>query len=154
MDLQQVLIRSASQNDLEAIVYLLQEDVLGSAREKFQLPLPQAYKEAFLKISQDPNAVLAVAEWDGRVIGTFQLNFSTHLTYQGSTIAQISGVRVSLSLRGQKVGEKMMSWAVTQAKNRGCHSIQLTTDKSRKDAHRFYQRIGFNSTHEGMSLLI
>lgn len=147
-----VQFRLATQRDLPAIVQMLAEDDLGSQRERFETPLPQAYYTAFEAIENDPNHEMIVAELDGEVIGTLQLMFLPSISYQGGTRAQVESVRVAEGLRGQGIGAEMMKWAIERARQRGCHLMQLTSHKSREDAHRFYERLGFTKSHIGMKI--
>ena len=147
-----VQFRLATREDIPAIVQMLAEDELGAQRERFEIPLPQMYYEAFEAIERDPNQELVVAELDGEVIGTLQLMFLPSLSYQGGTRAQVESVRVVQRLRGQGIGAGMMQWAIERARQRGCHLMQLTSHKSRKDAHRFYERLGFSLSHVGMKI--
>ena len=146
-------IRPALREDVFAIVGFLADDILCAQREDFKDPLPHSYYEAFDKISSDHNQELMVLEdEDGRVIGTFQLSFLPYLTYQGGIRAQIEAVRIHKAERGKGLGEKVFLWAIERARNRGAHLIQLTTDKQRPDAIRFYEKLGFKASHEGMKL--
>lgn len=145
-------IRAARRDDLSAIVRLLADDTLGRSRETFAEPLPDAYTEAFAKIDADPDNALIVAEDDGAIIGVLQLTFIPHLTYRGGTRAQIEGVRVDGAYRGKGIGRILFEWAIARARDRGCHVVQLTADKQRPDAHRFYESLGFKASHEGMKL--
>jgi len=144
--------RLATREDLPAIVRLLAEDELGAQRERFEIPLPQAYYGAFEAIDADPNNELVVAEIDGEVVGTLQLMYLPSLSYQGGTRAQIESVRVAQGLRGRGIGAGMMKWAIERARQRGCHLMQLTTHNSREDAHRFYERLGYTKSHIGMKM--
>ena len=144
--------RLATREDVPAIVQMLAEDQLGAQRERFETPLPQPYYDAFDVIDMDPNQELVVAELDGEVVGTLQLMFLPSLGYQGGTRAQVESVRVVQRLRGQGIGADMMGWAIERARQRGCHLMQLTSHASRKDAHRFYERLGFNLSHVGMKI--
>jgi GNAT superfamily N-acetyltransferase len=117
-------------------------------------PLPKAYTDAFAAITADPNHELLVADRDGAVIGVLQLSFVPSLTWQGRWRAMVEGVRVSAAARGGGVGRAMMEEAIRRARARGCHQLQLTTHKSRVDAHRFYERLGFRASHEGMKLAL
>ncbi|GIW24789.1 GNAT family N-acetyltransferase [Meiothermus sp.] len=146
------LIRRANRADVPEIVRLLADDPLGQTREAFTDPLPESYYRAFEAIEADPNQFLAVVEQGGRVVGTFQLSFIPGLSRQGAWRAQLEAMRIEYSLRKQGLGQVVMEWAMEYAKARGCTLMQLTTDKTRKDAHRFYQRLGFISSHEGMKL--
>ena len=145
-------IRQAKKDDVAEIVRMLAEDELGSKRENYQLPLPETYYDAFRAIVADSNQWLVVAEMDERVIGTLQMTILPYLTYQGGERAQIEAVRVDKEFRDQGVGAKMIEWAVQKAQAEGCHLVQLTTDKKRPEALKFYERLGFRPTHEGMKL--
>lgn len=147
-----VQYRLATRNDLPAIVRMLAEDDLGAQRERYETPLSQPYVEAFEAINRDPNHELIVAEMDGDVIGTLQLMFLPSISYQGGMRAQVESVRVAKKLRGQGVGAQMMKWTLERARQRGCHLMQLTTHRSREDAHRFYERLGFTKSHIGMKI--
>ncbi len=144
--------RPATRNDLPEIVRMLADDPLGSQRERFSDPLPDSYYTAFDAISTDANNELIVAENDGAVVGVLQLTFIPYLTFQGSWRALIENVRVSAKVRGQDIGTALLHWAIARAEKRGCRMVQLTTDKSRVDAKRFYEKLGFHATHEGMKL--
>jgi ribosomal protein S18 acetylase RimI-like enzyme len=146
--------RSARREDLRDIVALLADDPLGAQRERLVDPLPDAYLHAFAAIDADPNQDLVVAERDGRVVGVLQLTFIASLTWQGSSRALIEGVRVAAAARGMRIGEALVREAIERARRHGCRIVQLTTDRSRTDAHRFYERLGFRATHVGMKLHI
>ncbi len=146
-------IRQATISDLTAIVQLLADDELGKTRENFQLPLPDVYLQAFAKIDADPYQHLLVVEGvDGTIIGTMQLSFIPYLTYQGGLRAQIEAVRIQKEHRGSGLGTKMFQYAIDLAKAKGAHVLQLTTDKKRPQAKRFYESLGFVASHEGMKL--
>jgi GNAT superfamily N-acetyltransferase len=146
----QVSFREAKRDDIPAIVGLLADDPLGSTRETPGEELPEAYWTAYEAIDRDPNNMLIVAEIDGRVAGTLQLTYIPSLTYTGGERAQIEGIRVAAEQRGHGVGQKLIAWVVEQARARGCRVVQLTTDRQRPDAIRFYQKIGFVPSHMGM----
>lgn len=147
-----LIFRMAKRTDLPLIVRMLADDELGSRREKLVDPLPESYYAAFRKIDGDPNHELVVADLNGEVIGTLHLMFLPSLSFQGRLRAQVESVRVDSRCRSQGVGRKMMLWAIERAKERGAHVVQLTTHLSRKDAHRFYERLGFKGSHLGMKL--
>ena len=147
-----VSFRLARQADVPAIVRMLAEDELGSQRERFETPLPQAYYTAFEAIQADPNQELIVAELAGEVIGTLQLMYLPSLSYQGGTRTQVESVRVTQGLRNKGIGAEMMKWAIERARQRGCHLMQLTSHKSRTEAHRFYEKLGFTKSHIGMKI--
>ena len=145
--------RKAQRPDVPYIVQLLANDKLGQLREDFRDPLPETYYQAFDRINTDPNQELTVIENDaGEVIGTLQLTFIPYLTYQGGTRAQIEAVRIREDQRGQGLGEKLFRWAIARAEEKGAHVLQLTSDKKRPDAIRFYEKLGFTASHEGMKL--
>jgi len=152
MDEQQLLFRQASRQDLGAIVRLLADDPLGSKREEYTIPLLPGYVQAFEAISNDPNNELVVAELAGEVVGVLQLTFIPYLTYKGGWRALIEGVRVSAPWRSAGIGRRLFHWAIGRARHRGCHVVQLTSDKTRPQAIRFYESLGFVASHEGMKL--
>ena len=145
-----VRIRPATREDVPAIVRMLADDPLGATRERYEDPLPAEYWSAWEAIERDPNQALIVAEVDGEAAGVLQLTFIPGLTRLGSWRALVEGVRIDRARRGAGLGEIMFRWAIDEAKRRGCRLIQLTTDKQRPDAHRFYERLGFVASHEGM----
>ncbi|MDR4315271.1 N-acetyltransferase GCN5 [Niallia circulans] len=144
--------RLAVLQDLDQIVAMLADDVLGSKRERYEQPLPASYLQAFQAIAEDPNNELVVACFGIEVVGVQQITFTPYITHQGGWRATIEGVRTASSVRGKGVGTQLINWAIERAKERGCHLIQLTTDKQRPDALRFYERLGFQATHEGLKM--
>lgn len=144
--------RLATKTDLPAIVKMLADDPLGAKREAFQWPLPASYERAFAIIASDPQQELTVAELGTEIVATFQLSFIQYLSYQGSIRAQIESVRVKSSHQGKGIGNTVFQYAIQRAKDRGAHILQLTTDKKRPDAKRFYEALGFIDSHEGMKL--
>ena len=148
----EILFRIATKADLPSIVRLLADDDLGSQREKNEDPLPESYYVAYEKINEDPNHELTIAETNGQVIGTFHLMFLPSISYQGGLRAQVESVRIDTRYQSRGIGSQMMRWAIERAKARGAYVVQLTTHKSREDAHRFYERLGFKGTHLGMKL--
>ena len=147
-----MIIRKAEHNDLSAIVELLANDELGRLRESFGTPLPGEYLKAFDKINSDLNQELVVmVNKSDVVIGTLQLSFIQYLTYRGGIRAQIEAVRVHENYRNKGIGQKLFQWAIDRAKQKGAH-VQLTTDKKRKSALKFYEKLGFIASHEGMKL--
>jgi ribosomal protein S18 acetylase RimI-like enzyme len=148
-----MIIRRAKQADLSAIVELLANDKLGRLRENFKKPLPKLYLEAFDKINSDQNQELVVmASKSGSIIGTLQLSFIQYLTYLGGIRAQIEAVRVHENYRNKGIGQELIEWAIKRSKQKGAHVVQLTTDKKRKSALKFYDKLGFIASHEGMKL--
>jgi GNAT superfamily N-acetyltransferase len=147
-----LLFRRARSEDLPLIVRMLADDPLGAKREADVSPLPESYRLAFDAIDRDPNNELVVAEIDGRVIGVLQMTFIPYITYQGSWRALIEGVRIASEVRSGGVGRRMFEWAIERARQRKCRLVQLTSDKARPDAIRFYQNLGFIASHEGLKL--
>ncbi len=147
-----VRFRRAQLSDLEAIVALIAEDSLGMGRESAAPTVAPEYVAAFEAISEDPNQFMAVAEDEGEVIGCMQITFIPGLSRKGAWRGQLESVRVASRLRGQGIGEEFFRWAIGKCQERGCGLVQLTTDKTRKDALRFYERLGFVASHNGMKL--
>lgn len=147
-----VSYRKATKRDLTTIVGLLADDPLGSQREDASSPLNKGYLTAFEAINTDTNNALYVAEHCGKVIGVLQLTFIPYLTYQGSWRALIEGVRVHQDYRSLGVGKNFVQWTIEQARERGCLLVQLTSDKARPEAIRFYELLGFKTSHEGLKL--
>ncbi len=148
-----IKIRKANGDDLLQIIRILAGDKLGKLREEFAEPLPEFYITAFEKIDKNPSQLLLVAEDEtGQVVGTMQLTFIQYLTYRGGLRAQAEAVFVREDFRGKGVGSKLMKYAIDQSKLRGAHLIQLTTDKQRPEAVKFYEKLGFKASHEGMKL--
>ena len=145
-------IRPALRADLPEIVRMLADDDLGSQRERCTDPLPGSYYAAFDQMDGSPYFEWVVGELDGRVVATLQLIFIPSLSYQGGLRAQVESVRVDAPLRDQGIGKKMMEWALERARQRGAHIMQLSTHKTRADAHRFYERLGFSGSHIGMKI--
>jgi GNAT superfamily N-acetyltransferase len=146
------VIRLATREDLPAIVRLIADDGLGRGREELSDTVSACYAEAFAAIEADPNNEIAVMELDGAVIGCLQLTYIPGLSRKGAWRAQIESVRIATHLRGQGLGRKFFEWAIARAKDKGCALVQLTTDKSRAEAYRFYESLGFTASHEGMKL--
>lgn len=153
MNSHSLLFRSATLSDLPEIVRMLAEDPLGSKREHYSSPLLPAYTHAFQSIESDPNneIVLAVNQNDD-LLGFLQLTYIPNLTYQGRWRAMIEGVRVHAEQRSRGIGQALVEYAIECARKRGCLMVQLTSDKSRAEALRFYTLLGFKATHEGFKL--
>ncbi len=148
----QMNIRLAVSEDIEAIRALLADDELGKQREDLSDSGLAKYSEAFEKIQNDPGNDLYIAKLNGRLVGTFQLTWIPYLSRAGSLRCLIEAVRVATDFRDRGIGEVMMKFAIRTAKDRNCALVQLTTDKTREKAHRFYERLGFESSHIGMKL--
>ncbi len=150
-----VVLRRALAEDVTAIVDLIAADQLGATRDGAQTAEDlAAYQRAFRAIDDDPAQLLVVAQAGREVVATMQLSFIPGLARRGALRAQIEAVRVSEAYRGGGLGAAMFSWAIEEARRRGCALVQLTTDKSRTAAHRFYERLGFVASHEGMKLAL
>lgn len=146
------MFREAVADDLEALVHMLADDELGSQREDVSVPLDPNYLSAFESICGDPNNELIVVESSGDIIGMLQLTFIPYLTYKGSWRCLIEGVRIRRDARGQGLGTRFFEWAIDHAKQKECHMVQLTSDKQRPEALKFYENLGFKATHEGFKL--
>ncbi len=145
-------IRRATEADLPAIVRMMADDKLGQLREQATDPLPPAYYRAFAAIDADSNQELMVGEIAGVIVATLQLTVIPYLAYCGGIRAQVESVRVASALRGQGLGQQLLQWSIARARERGCHMLQLTTNATRAEAHRFYTRLGFVPSHVGMKL--
>ena len=143
-------IRPAVVADLGAIVAMLADDPLGATRETPDDLRP--YIDAFTVVQADPNQMLVVAEVDGVVVATMQITYVPGLSRRGATRATVESVRVATRTRGAGIGAQLLEWAIAAARERGAALIQLTSDRSRTDAHRFYERLGFEATHLGFKL--
>lgn len=145
--------RKAKKEDVLKIVEMIADDELGKKRENFQNPIPKEYLKAFEKINTDENQELIVVENENlEIIGTLQLSFIQYLTYRGGIRAQIEAVRIRKDQRGIGLGKKMFEWAIKRAKDKKAHLLQLTTDKKRPKAIKFYEDLGFISSHIGMKM--
>ncbi|MEU8251424.1 GNAT family N-acetyltransferase [Nonomuraea sp. NPDC048916] len=144
------VFRTATAEDVPAIVAMLADDPLGAKREGD--PADERYLKAFARIDADPYDELIVAERDGEVVGTMQLTYLASLSRLGAERCQIESVRVAATTRGEGLGRRMIQWGVDRARSRGCVMVQLTSDKTRAGAHRFYDSLGFTASHEGYKL--
>ncbi|SNS26089.1 GNAT family N-acetyltransferase [Antarctobacter heliothermus] len=140
-------IRLAQQADLPALIALYADDDIGQTRE-WTTP-DHAYQSAFDAIDADPNHLLLVGEMEGVIAATLLLSFIPGLSRHGAWRAQIEAMRVARALRGQGLGQMLLDWAVDTARRRGCTLVQLTSDRRRSEAHRFYESAGFSPTHFG-----
>jgi ribosomal protein S18 acetylase RimI-like enzyme len=148
-----ITIRLARRDDVPVIVGMLADDRLGSARERIEDPLPDSYFIAFEKVERDPSLTLVVAE-DGEdaVVGCLQLCILPGLSSQGASRGLIEDVRVASHCRSRGIGEKMVRWAIAEARAQGCILVELLTHQTRVDAQRFYERLGFQRSHVGMTM--
>ena len=149
-----MLLRRALERDLPALLRLLADDQLGAARETTSGALPAAYQAAFAAIDADPAHLLVAGEQAGEIVATMQLSLLPGLARRGATRMQIEAVRVGVDARGHGLGQAMLEWAIAEAHRRGCALVQLTSDRRRTDAHRFYARLGFVASHEGFKLAL
>jgi len=148
-------LRPARIDDVRAIVELLAADQLGATRDGADDDEGlEPYRRAFEAIDADPAHLLIVAESGGEIVATMQLSFLPGLARRGALRAQIEAVRVRVDQRGSGLGGELMIWAIEEARRRGCALVQLTSDKRRTDAHRFYERLGFVASHEGFKLAL
>ena len=144
--------RPGRREDLEALVRLLADDFLGEKREEFTLPLPAGYQRALDAILEDPNNEILVACRAAEVVASLQVTYTPSLSYRGSWRATIESVRTARALRGRGIGTAFLRWTLDRVRARGCRIVQLSTNKHRPDAKRFYERLGFHASHEGMKL--
>jgi ribosomal protein S18 acetylase RimI-like enzyme len=148
-----VCIRRARRDNVPAIIAMLADDKLGSARERVEDPLPPSYYRAFETVDRDPNIQLVVAEdGEGVVVGCLQLCVLPGLSSQGASRGLIEDVRVASQCRSRGIGEQLVQWAIGEARARGCKLVELLTHNSRVDAQRFYERLGFQRSHVGMTV--
>ena len=150
-------IRTATREDLEAVIGLLADDTLGAGRDTLTAVLDPAYEAAFAAIARDPNQKIVVMESlqatpGGRIIGCMQISYLPGLSRKGMWRGQIESVRIARDLRGQGLGRTFFLWAIADCRARGCGLIQLATDASRIEAQRFYRSLGFAPSHVGMKL--
>lgn len=147
-----VVFRRVTRTDLPAIIALLADDDIGHNREDCRVPLNPRYEDGFVAIDRDPNQYFAVAEKADTIVGCLQLTFIPGLSRQGMWRGQIESVRIAKSYRGQSLGDQMLKWAIETCRQHRCGLVQLTTDVTRLDAHRFYEKLGFKASHMGMKL--
>lgn len=150
----EIEFRRATRADLAAIVRLLADDALGAGREDPSEPTNPAYVAAFEAMERDPNQFLLVADAGGKVAGCMQITYIPGLSRTGMWRGQIESVRVDKARRGDGLGRRMFEFAIAECRKRGCGLVQLTTDAARKDAHGFYEALGFKPSHTGMKLAL
>ena len=148
----ELTFRRAVERDLPAIVAMLADDVLGAERESLDDLGP--YRAAFAAIDANPNQLLLVAERDGNVVGTAQLTFIPGLSHKGMWRCDIEAVRIRSDQRGSGLGSALIRWCIDTARDRGCGMVQLTSNATRLDTHRFYTRLGFTQSHVGFKLML
>lgn len=152
MQVQSVMIREATEDDLEAIVALFADDPLGGHGDTTDQQALPAYRAAFTRIAASPNETLYVAELSGEVVGTFQTMVTTTLTARGSSSLIIEAVQARADIRGRGIGASMINFAIDKARESGMRLVQLTSNAVRTDAHRFYERLGFSPSHIGFKM--
>ncbi|MGI8786988.1 MAG: GNAT family N-acetyltransferase [Pyrinomonadaceae bacterium] len=152
--MKEIIFRQATREDLPAIVRMLADDFLGATRERYETPLLESYVKAFEEIEADKNNELIVAEIEGEVVGTLQITFTPSISFQGGKRATVESVRVDGKFRGRGIGKELMRWAINRAREENCFAVQLTTNSERRDAHRFYENLGFKGSHLGMKLYL
>ncbi|WP_271077487.1 GNAT family N-acetyltransferase [Aurantiacibacter sp. MUD61] len=147
-----LIIRDATLDDLQFIAALCDADEVAAARDPLRNDHAEQMRDGFMAITSDPNHRLLIAERNGGRVGSFQLSFIPGVSRRGAWRGQIESVRVAAESRSQGIGEEMMRWAIAQCEARGCCIIQLTSDRQREAAHRFYKRLGFEASHSGFKL--
>lgn len=146
--------REATKKDLYTLVKMLADDQLGAEREDASLPLDTNYLDAFKSINEDNNNELIVVEYNKKIVGMLQLTFIPYLSHKGAWRCLIEAVRVHKDFRSKGVGTIIFKWAIKKAKDKKCFMIQLTSNKERVDAIRFYKNLGFKDSHEGFKLIL
>jgi GNAT superfamily N-acetyltransferase len=145
-------IRPATTDDVSAIVGMLADDPLGAQRESPDDLEP--YLTALERLSSDPNQHVVVATRESRVVGTLQLTIVPGLSRRGATRSIIEGVRIHADERGSGLGSRLIEWAIEESRRQNCQLVQLTSDNTRTEAHRFYERLGFTASHVGFKLAL
>jgi GNAT superfamily N-acetyltransferase len=148
----EVLIRPAERSDITAIVALFANDAVGGHGDTTDESVRPRYEAAFRRIAASPNDMLYVADWKGEVVGTFQSTLGTTMSGQGSSSLTVSAVQTRADLRGHRIGEQMMRFAIEEAQAKGARLVQLMSNARRTDAHRFYERLGFVKSHAGFKM--
>ena len=154
MNIEDLKYRKAKLEDLAFIISLLIDDELGKQRENITSDARSSYERAFEEISDDKNQYLMVVEYNSKIIATCHLTLIPSLTFKASKRMQIEAVRVSSNFRGKKIGEYMIQKAIEYGQSKDAIIIQLTSNKSRKEAINFYRKLGFKDSHEGMKLYL
>jgi len=149
-----LVFRSATSADLPFMVSLIAGDDVGVQMDDPATPHAAPYEAALAAIEADPNQELFIAEADGRPVGTFQLTYIPGIARQGMLRGLVEAVHVIPEARNRGYGRQMMAWAVDRCRDRGCGMVQLTSNKLRVDAHRFYRTLGFAQSHEGFKLFL
>jgi GNAT superfamily N-acetyltransferase len=148
----EVLVRPAERSDIAAIVALFADDAVGGHGDTTDESARPRYEAALGRIAASPNDMLYVAEWKGEVVGTFQTTLVTTMSGQGASSLTVSAVQTRAGLRGHRIGEQMMRFAIEEARAKGARLVQLMSNGKRIDAHRFYERLGFVKSHTGFKM--
>lgn len=154
MPSQELLIREARESDLPSLIALFAADVMGGHGDTTDPSAYDDYLRAFRAIAASPDQTLYVTELAGEVVGTFQTMVMTSLNARGSSVMIIEAVQTRGDLRGQGIGAQMINFCIAEAKGRGMRLVQLTSNAVRKDAHRFYERLGFKPSHLGFKMAL
>lgn len=141
--------RKAVEADLPYIVQLLTEDAVRVTDDRPDEPFHPRYVAAMRELDSDPNQMMMLAVLNGETVGTIQLTFIPGIAGLGTKRCLVEAVHISPAHRSKGLGTQMIQWAMEQARHRGCGMVQLTSNKKRLDAHRFYERLGFLKSHEG-----
>jgi GNAT superfamily N-acetyltransferase len=149
-----LIFRRATEADVPAIIRLLADDMLGSSREALEAESLPQYLDAFRVVDADANQFLLIVDDRSGIVGTLQLTFIAGLARGGLKRGLVEAVRVASDRRGEKIGEAMFAWVLEKCRRENCGIVQLTTDKSRTDAHRFYDRLGFEPSHIGYKMML
>lgn len=152
MQEQTAMIRKATEDDLNAIIALFAADPLGGHGDTTDPEALPDYRAAFARITASPNETLYVAEFDGEVVGTFQTMVTTTMTARGASSLIVEAVQTRSDMRGRGIGASMIEFAIERARESGMRLVQLTSNAVRKDAHRFYERLGFTPSHIGLKM--
>ena len=152
--MEDLVIREARREDVAAIVALFAADVVSGGIDTTDPEAPPEYEAQFDRIAASPNETLFVAELGGAVVGTFELMIARSLPYRASTSCILEAVQVRPDMRGRKIGEAMVRWAMHEARRRGAQKLKLTSNLKRADAHRFYERLGFTRSHAGFGIAL
>jgi GNAT superfamily N-acetyltransferase len=147
----EVVVRDATDQDVDRLVELLEHGSLVGGKEDRSDLSP--YLAALSEINQRPGGVL-VAEWQGQVVGVCQLIVFRHFQSRGALCAEIESVHVHPDQRGSGIGHILMGAAIDRARALGCYRVQLSSNVARVDAHRFYESLGFTSSHQGFKLAL
>ena len=155
IDHTKLVFRQATSSDVDTIVRIVNAGGPdGRQRKQLPEPLPPVYEQTFHAISEDVNQFLMVVEYERLIVGTFHLTYITYLAAAGRPDAQIEAIHVKATHRGCGIGTAMLHWAITEARQRNCRRVQLTTDKKRHSAHKLYLCQGFVFSHEGAKLYL